>query len=268
MAAKCLIAAGLVLGRVAGEVAEGGGKAVGAVLLRRAAERPEGILQPLGEGGEALAAEHHADMLPAGEGEAEMVEPMLERLAGYADTERGGLGEIGQSLPPRRMVLAEDHLAGWAGDRLPVSDPALQRATDADGKVGMAAAEFIEERDRPQARGGLQQWYDLAVPDRGQWIGPAPATGGRPFGGQPGIGLDPGPGAGAEACYCGRRGPAVGASECHVAPRLVVGVNRARQRSPWDDRPFRHTEPPKHLPLLGKGARRGQPTAGLRPTSG
>jgi len=87
MGAERLVAAGLVLGGVAAEVAEGGGEAVGAVLPGRATERPEGILQPLGEGGEALAAEHHADVLPAGEGEAEVVEPVLERLAGDADAE-------------------------------------------------------------------------------------------------------------------------------------------------------------------------------------
>ena len=44
--AERLVAAGLVLGGVAGEVAEGGGEAVGAVLQRRAAERPKGVLKP------------------------------------------------------------------------------------------------------------------------------------------------------------------------------------------------------------------------------
>ena len=229
MGAERLVAAGLVLGGVAAEVAEGGGEAVGAVLPGRATERPEGILQPLGEGGEALAAEHHADVLPAGEGEAEVVEPVLERLAGDADAERGGLGEVGQPLPPRRMVLAEDDLACRAGHRLPVAEPALQRAADADGEVGMAAAQFLEQRHRPQTRGGLQHRHDLAVPDRGKRVWPAPAAWCRPFGRRPGIGLDPPAGAGAEARHGGRGGAALGASERHVAPRLVVGDVRAGQ---------------------------------------
>jgi hypothetical protein len=36
---------------------------------------------------------------------------------------------------------------------------------------------------------------------------------------------------------------------------------------PWDDCPFLHTEPPKDPILSGKVGRRGQPTAGLFPTS-
>jgi hypothetical protein len=55
MGAERLVAAGLVLGGVAAEVAEGGGEAVGAVLPGRATERPEGILQPLGEGAAKLS---------------------------------------------------------------------------------------------------------------------------------------------------------------------------------------------------------------------
>jgi hypothetical protein len=248
--AERLVAACLILGGVAAEVAEGGGEAVGPVLQRRAAERPEGILQPLGEGGEALAAEHHAGVLPAGEGEAEMVEPVFEQLAGDADAERGGLGEVGQPLPPRRMVLAEDHLARRAGDRLPVADPPLQRAADADGEIGMAAVEFLEQRDRPQARGGLQHRHDLAVPDRGKQVGPAPAAGRRPFGGRAGIGLDPPAGAGAEARHGGRGGAALGASERHIAPRLVVGDVRAGQAgdppgmTAHSGTPHRHGTPP------------------------
>ena len=185
--AERLVAACLILGGVAAEVAEGGGEAVGAVLQRRAAERPEGVLQFLGEGGEALAAEHHADMLPAGEGKAEVVEPVLQQLASDADAERGGLGEVGRSLPPRRMVLAEDHLARRTGQGLPVADPSLQRAADADRQVGMPAAEFIEQCHRPQPRGGLQHRQDLAVPDRGERVGPAPVARCRPFGGRRGL---------------------------------------------------------------------------------
>ena len=179
-----------------------------------------------------------------------MIEPVLERLAGDADAKRGGLGEVGQPLPPRRMILAEDHLARRTGHRLPVADPPLQRAADADREVGMATAQLLEQRHRPQARGGLQHRHDLAVPDRGQRVGPAPAAGCRPFRWRAGIGLDPPAGAGAEARHCGRGGPAVGASERHVAPRLVVGDVRAGQggdppgMTAHSGTPNRHGTPP------------------------
>ena len=182
-----------------------------------------------------------------------MVEPVLERLASDADAERGGLGEVGQPLSPRRVVLVEDHLARRASDRLPVADPPFQRAADADGEIGMAAPEFIKQRDRPQARGRLQHRHDLTVPDRGERVGPAPATWCRPFGGRSGIGLDPPAGAGAEARHSGRCRPAVGASERHVAPRLVVGDVRAGQggdppgMTAHSGTPNRHGTPPDRV---------------------
>ena len=57
------------------------------MLQRRAAERPQGVLQALGQRHEALAAEHDMGMLPAGEGQAEVIEPVIERRAGDADAE-------------------------------------------------------------------------------------------------------------------------------------------------------------------------------------
>jgi hypothetical protein len=53
--AERLVAAGDVLGGGTVEVAVGGREAVGAMLERGAAQGPEGVLEVLGEGGEALA---------------------------------------------------------------------------------------------------------------------------------------------------------------------------------------------------------------------
>ena len=55
------------------------------MLQRRAAERPQRILQSLGQRHEALAAEHDMGVLPARESQAEVIEPMIERHAGDAD---------------------------------------------------------------------------------------------------------------------------------------------------------------------------------------
>ena len=61
------------------QVLEGGRQAVGAMLGGNAARLPERVLQPVCQGGEALAALDHLGMLPAREGEGEVVEPVLER---------------------------------------------------------------------------------------------------------------------------------------------------------------------------------------------
>ena len=44
------------------------------------------------------------------EGEAKVVEPMIEHDAGHRDAERAGVGEVGQAHQPRRMLLPEDHV--------------------------------------------------------------------------------------------------------------------------------------------------------------
>ena len=54
------------------------------MLPRHAAQRPQRVLQALGQRHEALAAEHDMGVLEAGEGEAEVIEPMIERNAGDA----------------------------------------------------------------------------------------------------------------------------------------------------------------------------------------
>ncbi|NYG45250.1 hypothetical protein GGD67_002708 [Bradyrhizobium sp. IAR9] len=47
---------------------------------RQAAERPQGVLQALGQSDEAFAAEHDMGMLEAGERQPEVTEPVIERL--------------------------------------------------------------------------------------------------------------------------------------------------------------------------------------------
>ena len=92
--AERVVAAGEVLLDVAAEVAEGGGEAVAAVFLRRAAERPERVLQALSQCNVALAAQHDMGVLETGIGQPEVVEAMVERHAGDGDGEVGHVGEI------------------------------------------------------------------------------------------------------------------------------------------------------------------------------
>jgi hypothetical protein len=68
-----------------------------------------------------------------------MVEPVHERLTGDRDPEWPGIGEVGQTLSARRVILAEDHLALGPMQRLPAADATFQGAADAGRQVGMAA---------------------------------------------------------------------------------------------------------------------------------
>ena len=78
-----------------GQVAECRRKAVAAVLLRHTPEQAQGILQAARQGRVALAAEHDLDMLEAGTGQREMIQPMFEALATDDDAEIADIGEIG-----------------------------------------------------------------------------------------------------------------------------------------------------------------------------
>ena len=201
------------------------------MLARSAAERPEGVLQPLGEGDIALAAEHDMGMLEAGIGEPEVIEPVVERLAGDGDGKIAHVGEVGQAHAPGLVDLAEDDLLLGTVQGAPGSDPALEGAADAGAELGMAADDLLEEGDGPQARGGLEQRDDLAVPDTRERIGaPAPAAD-LLLGGQPRVLVDAVGGGGAEPGLGGGDRDGVGLTELHVQPHLAVGDVAAGQRA-------------------------------------
>jgi hypothetical protein len=141
---------------------------------RRSSERPQRVLQPLGQCHEALAAEHDMGMFPAREGQPEVIEPMIERRAGDADAATTHVGEVGQPEPARRMLLPKDDVLLDPVQRPPSPDAALQGTPDASADLRMAASDLVENRDGPQTRGALQQRNHLAVPDRGNRISPPP----------------------------------------------------------------------------------------------
>jgi hypothetical protein len=58
----------------------------------------------------------------------------------------------------------------------PGADSALQRPTNARGEFGMAPPQFVEDRHRSDARGGLQQREDLGLEDVGKWVGTSTFT--------------------------------------------------------------------------------------------
>jgi hypothetical protein len=83
--AQRLVPARLILPRVVVEIAESGRQAVAAMLQRGSAERPQRILQTLRQCHKALTTEHDMGVLPTREGEAEVIEPVIERHTVDAD---------------------------------------------------------------------------------------------------------------------------------------------------------------------------------------
>src|ERR1700739_3299289 len=75
-------------------------------------------------------------------------------------------------------VTAEDIRPRRALDmqRPPGANTPLQRAPDAGADLGMPTPDLVEDGDRPQARGVLQQQHHLAVPNATQRIRPPPAA--------------------------------------------------------------------------------------------
>src|SRR5712671_6212720 len=126
MGAQFLVAPRQVVLGVAIEVTERRRQAVAAMLFRHPAQRPQRVLQAFGERHEALPAEHHMGMRKAREGQPEVVEPMIERLARDGDAEGAQVGEVRQAHPARRVLLAEHHIPAGTVKRPPLSNAALQ----------------------------------------------------------------------------------------------------------------------------------------------
>ena len=80
------------------------------MLVRCTAERPQRVLEPLGERDIALTAEDNVGMFEARTGKPEVVEPVIEQRAGDGDAKVGHVGEVRQPHPAGFMNLAEDDL--------------------------------------------------------------------------------------------------------------------------------------------------------------
>jgi hypothetical protein len=166
MGAERLIAERQILLGIGIEIAEGGRQAVAAMLLGNAAERPQRILQALGQCDEALAAEDYMGML----------EPVCQRDAGNRYAERARVGEVGQAKTAGLMLLSEDNVLLWARQRPPTPHAPFQRASDAGADLGVAPPDLFENRNGADAGGSLQDRDDLALPNIGKRVGPSPAT--------------------------------------------------------------------------------------------
>ena len=221
--AQGLVALGHVLGFVLAQVAEGRRQAVGSVLAGRAAEMPERALQPLRQCREALAAEHHPGVGEARPGQAEVVEHVIQRLAGDAHAERAHMGEVREAAVARLMRLAEDHLPLGAVLGAPGADPPLQGAPDAGIQVRVPLHQCFEHADRADARTVLQDRHHLGLEDIGQRVRPAPAPWCRLPRKEGRILGEPISRGAAEARLRGRDIDCVGLLQGHEKPLLAIG---------------------------------------------
>ena len=73
-----------VVASVTPEVGEGRRQAVGPVFVRHAAQLPERVLKPAGQGGLALAAQHDLGMLPTRIDQGEVVDAVGQPSGFYA----------------------------------------------------------------------------------------------------------------------------------------------------------------------------------------
>src|SRR5262249_46106614 len=208
------------------------------MLQRGSTERPQRILQALCQCHKALAPEHDMRMLPAREGQAEVIEPVIERHTPDANAMIAHVGEIGQPEPTRRMLLPEDDVL-LTVECPPAADAPLQGTADADADLGMAAPDLVEHRHWPQARCALQQRHHLAVPNLDQRISPSAAARRFLLRREPGIlfnaigasSTEPGLG-----CGNGRR---LSLATTRVQPHLAIGDVAAGKAAV----PHRHEEP-------------------------
>jgi hypothetical protein len=121
------------------------------MLLGNAAKRPQRILQALGQCDEALAAKDDMGMLETRECQSEVIEPMRQRDAGNRDAERARVGEVGQAKTAGLVLLPEDDILFWTGQRSPTPYAPLQRAPDAGADLGVAPPELFENRNGADA---------------------------------------------------------------------------------------------------------------------
>ena len=204
----------------------------------------------------------------AREGQPEVIQAMRQRLACDRHAEFARIGEVGQSHPARRMLLAEHHLPLHAVHRAPGPDAPLQCSAHSRAQARMPAQQFLENGDRAQARRGLQHADDLAFPDAGERIGPPAPAGRLLLRGKPGVFVEPVGRGRAEAGLRAGNASRVASSQVHEKPHLTIGDMGARQRiGPRERRKPILTQPP--LPpdaaLKADAAAAGASPVGLRP---
>src|SRR5712691_7633675 len=168
------------------------------------------------------------------------------------------------------MFLPEDDVLLGPVESPPGANAPLQRATDTSADLGMAAADLIENGDRPQARSALEQRHHLAVPNRSERVLPAATTRRFLLRGEPGVLLDAIGGGDAEPGLGRGNDRRLRLTETHEQPHLAIGDVAAgqgavphRREEPLPIRPAataRQRAPSRAAPFAGFAT-----SVGLRP---
>lgn len=146
------------------------------MLPRRPAQRPQSILEPLGEGDEALAAEHDMGMGETRVSQPEVIETVIERGTRDCDAQCVHVGEIRQAPIARRVSLTEDHLLFRAAPRAPGAHAPFDGATDPRRQIRVSTAHLLEYSHGAQRGRGFQQRANVGLEQFPQRIGPASAA--------------------------------------------------------------------------------------------
>ncbi len=162
-----------------------GPEAVGAVLPGNSSPFPQGVLQPRAQ---ALPALREADGagLPVRGGEHEVVDQVVERLAGDGDAQLGHVREVRGPEPARFVVLCEEHLLGRSLGGPPVCEPPLEGPQLPVGVASREAASQVDEAGLGlEPRVEPEHLLELRPPVLERVLPGPPGVGDAPLGGEP-----------------------------------------------------------------------------------
>ena len=130
-------------------------------------QRPQRSLQTSGQGHESLAGVNDADVTPAGIGESKLVQAVGKHHAANLHLQIIGHREVSEAQASWRMFLRKVDLPLIAEPGTPQAYAQLQGAQHAAVPLaGIATLQLFEQGDGVESGVGLQQGFDLTVPDR------------------------------------------------------------------------------------------------------
>jgi len=158
------------------EVAECRRKTVCAVPIRRATCRPEGILQPLGQGNMAFPTQGDRGMFEARPRQAEVEQPVRQGLTANRDTKTRQVGKVRKPQPAGLMDLPKDDVPFCTMPSAPRPNAPFQGAADTGPEFGRATQHPFEDRCGTKARRFVGKRDNLCIEDCLKRVGSAPFT--------------------------------------------------------------------------------------------
>jgi hypothetical protein len=158
------------------EVAECRRETVCAVPKRRATCRPEGILQPLGQGDMAFPTRDDRGMFEAQPRQAEVEQPVRQGLTANRDTKTRQVGKVRNPHPTGLMNLPKDDVLFRTMPGAPRPNAPFQGAADTGPEFRREMQHLFEDRCGTMARRFVGKRDNLCIEDCLKRVGPAPFT--------------------------------------------------------------------------------------------